>query len=129
MIPNNAQAIIDARAKGMKPDEMILISMVGRINEPNHTVYAGAGKAYDMRWLRGLQACIFASSGVDWRGLANLALDAKPAYLALWDVGLSQGAEIYRLPNVNDIEKPRSQWRMKLNYIAWTPEQNWRFKV
>lgn len=40
IIPHGAQRIIDARQKGMKPAELVLVSLIGRLNENNPTVYA-----------------------------------------------------------------------------------------
>lgn len=127
MIPVGAQKIIDVRTKGFKPDEMILVSFIGRINELNYTVYAMPGRDYDWFWIKGLQVCIYASSGVDWIEAALAMTMAKPSYLGLWDVGRSQGAELWTLPAVADIDKPPSQWRWLINYMPWTPAQNWRF--
>jgi hypothetical protein len=127
MIAKNAEKIAEARAKGYKPDEMILVSLIGRINEPNHTVYAVPGRDYDWSWARGLQVCIYVTSGLDWDKVGRPIANLKPSYLALWDAGRSEGAELWLQPAVADIEKPRDQWRWVWEYMPWTPEQNWRF--
>lgn len=127
MIPTNAQAIVDARAKGFKPDELILVSMIGRINEPNHTVYASASRDYEWSWARGLQVCIYTTSGIDWVKVATGLKLAKTEYLALWDAGRSEGAELWYWPHVDTIHKPRSQWKWIFSYMPWTSGQNERF--
>ena len=127
MIATNAQKIVEVRAKGFRPDEMILVSLIGRINEPNHTVYAGAGGDYEWQWVRGIQVCIYASSGVDWQKTATGIVKANPAYLALWDTGRNEGAELWFEPTPESIALPRNQWQCKFNYMPWTAEQNGRF--
>lgn len=127
MIPAGAQKIIEVRAKGFKPNEMILVSFIGRINEPNHTVYAVPNRDYDWSWVKGLQVCIYATSGIEWAKAALAMALAKPAYLGIWDAGRSEGAELWTEVPVIDIEKPKNQWRRVLAYMPWTPGQNWRF--
>jgi hypothetical protein len=127
MIATNAQKIIDVRAQGFRPDEMILVSLIGRINEQNHTVYAGSGRDYEWQWAHDLQVCIYASSGVDWQKSATAIAHAKPSYLALWDTGRNEGAELWYEPAVESIDLSKSQWQYKFNYMPWTPAQNERF--
>jgi hypothetical protein len=49
MIAQGAERIVEARRKGLKPGEMIIVSLIGRVNEQNHTVYANSRKQFD--WL------------------------------------------------------------------------------
>lgn len=127
MIATNAQAIVNARAKGFKPDELILVSLMGRINEENHTVYADPDKDYDWSWARGLQICIYSSAGLDWRRAALATVKAKPELLLLWDTGRSEGAELHYLPTVETIHLPKAQWKWKFDYIPWVDSQNREF--
>lgn len=127
MIPNGAQRIIDVRKKGMRPAEMVLVSLIGRINELNPTVYASAKKDYDWSWLRGLQVCIYTTPEADWRSVARSIASQKPSFLGLWDADRREGADVYFLPNVADIEKPKSEWRWHLDFLPWLPWQNQEF--
>lgn len=127
MIPNGAQPIIAARAKRMRPAEMILVSLIGRINEPNHTIYAQPECDYEWDYLRGLQVCIYATTGIDWKRTAMGIAKVRPEYLALWDAGRNEGAQLWLFPVSADIEKPREQWRWFLDHLAWTPFENREF--
>ena len=127
MIASNAQMILDARRKGFKPAELILVSLIGRLNEPNHTVYASPKNDYEWSWTRDLQICIYATSEVQWRGVARSIAIAEPSFLAVWDADRKQGADIYLLPDVTDIEKPKSDWRWNLDFLPWLRSQNEEF--
>jgi hypothetical protein len=128
MIAFNAQPIADARASGFRPAEMIIVSLVGRLDELNHTVHASTQKSYDWQWAKGLDVCIFAASGVDWVTTAKAILDAKPRWLGIWDVNRLEGAEIWLHPDVRDIQKPRDQWRWTIDFIPFLSFQNKEFE-
>jgi hypothetical protein len=127
MIAPNAQPILEARTNGLKPAEMVLISLIGRINEQNHTIYANPKRQYDWLWVRGLQVCIYAARDVDWRNLARSVASERPSYLALWDADRRQGANVCLLPDPADIEKPQAEWRWNLDFLPWLPSQNKEF--
>lgn len=124
IIASNAQPILDARKKGFKPVEMILVSLIGRINELNHTVYANPANQYDWMWARGLPICIYATAGVQWRDVARSIASVRPSYLAIWDAERKQGAEVYLVPDPADIDKPQAEWRWNLDFLPWLPSQN-----
>jgi len=108
-LPNGAQPIIDARKRGLKPSELIIVSMIGPTGENNQTVYVNPNAAYDWRWAVGLQLCVFVNAQTRirprrycWRwGVST------PTFLALWNVDLFRGAQVWALPVVDDIEKPK----------------------
>lgn len=127
VIATNAQPILDARKKGLKPVEMILVSLIGRINELNHTVYANPQKEYEWLWVRGLQICIYTSPSVEWQRMARSIASERPSFLGIWDADNRQGANVYLLPHPDDIEKPKTEWRWKLDFLPWLPSQNQEF--
>lgn len=127
MIASNALPILEARKRGLKPAEMILVSLIGRINESNHTVYAKPGREYDWLWARGLQVCIYTSPDVDWRPVARSIASERPSILSIWDADNRQGANVCLLPNPADIDKPQDQWRWMLDFLPWLPKQNQEF--
>lgn len=127
MIPFGAQRIIDARQRGMKPAELVLVSLVGRLNENNPTVYADPRREYEWFWARGLQVCIFASTEVNWRAVALSIKRQSPSALLLWDADRREGADVYFLPHVDDIGKPPSERRWHLDFLPWLPWQNQEF--
>ena len=124
MIAQNAFKIVELRRNGYRPDEMILVSLVGKLDELNHVVYALPKLDYDWRWCKGLEICIFASSGVNWQPFVKAISEAEPRFLSLWDVDRNEGAEFYRLPDPATIERPRSQWKMKLFSQPWCAIEN-----
>lgn len=127
MIAQNAKPILDARLKGFKPAEMILVSLIGRINEPNHTVFANTKLEYNWKWARGLQVCIYTSPTVEWRPIAHAIASAKPSFLGIWDADSRRGANVYLLPHPDDIELSQNQWRWTLDFLPWLPSQNMEF--
>ena len=126
-IPTNAGEIILARKRGFKPADLILVSLVGRIDELNHTVYANPENDYEWLWAAQIKICIFAQSGIDWQRTARSVASQRPSYLCLWDVNRQEGADIHYLPHFDDIEKPKSKWRWELDFLTWTPYQNQEF--
>lgn len=127
ILPNGAQPILDARKRGFKPAEMLIVSLIGRVDELNHTIYANPATEYDWRWMVGLDACIFVRHGVSWQGVAMAIARARPRWLGLYDVDRFQGADVWALPRVEDIDKPQSQWRWKLEFLPWMNFQNEAF--
>ncbi len=127
VIASNAQPILDARQKGLKPAEMILVSLIGRINEPNHTVYANPKTRYEWLWARGLQICIYAAKDVNWADTARSIASEGPSYLAIWDADRHEGSDVHFLPNPADIHKPKTDWRWNLDFLPWLPFQNREF--
>lgn len=127
MIANGAQPILDARKKGMKPAEMILVSLIGRINEKNHTVYADPRKEYEWSWTRALSVCVYTSPTINWRAVARSIAAEQPSFLGVWDADSRKGANVYLLPHPDDINKPQDQWRLILDFLPWLPFQNEEF--
>lgn len=125
--PNGAQQVIDARKKGFKPAELLIISLIGKANEINHTVYAASGGDYDWRWMVGISACIYVKPGVIWKPLALSVAKANPSWLGVYDVELFKGADLFAIPCIEDIKKPKSHWRYKLEFLPWMDYQNKTF--
>lgn len=128
MIAINAQPILDARMQGFRPAEMILVSLVGRISEPNHTVLATPSVAYDWRWARDLDVCVYLDEAVNWRPAVLAIAKAKPQFLALWDVPSKRGATVYLRPShPAHIEKPVRLWDWVLDFSSWLDCENKAF--
>ena len=124
VIPTNAFKIIELRKKGYKPDEMIIVSLVGKIDELNHVIYADHRKDYDWNFLKGLDVCIFANSSIEIKKTLLAIATIKTRFLGLWDVDRLEGADFLYLPCVSSLSKPQSQWRYKLMPFNWIPMQN-----
>lgn len=127
MIPAGAREIVNARRAGMKPADLVIVSLVGKLNELNPIIYANPEAQYDWGWARGLQLCIFLRAGVAWKETALTVARADPAWLAVWDVDQFQGAEAYALPTAESLDRPRARWDWRLSFIPWMKCQNEEF--
>lgn len=127
IIPNGAEKVIDARKRGFKPDEMLIVSLVGKVHELNHTIYANPDTEYDWRWLVGLDVCIYLKQGMNWKAVTLAIAQARPRWLGIYDTARFQGAQVWALPMVADIEKPSTQWRYQLDFLPWLAFQNEQF--
>jgi hypothetical protein len=124
IVPNGAQPIIDARKRGFRPAEMLIVSLIGKVDELNHTIYANPKGEYDWRWIVGLDACIYVKPGIDWKPIAMSIARCKPHWLGVYDVDRFQGAHVNALPAVADIEKSKQHWRWQLHVLPWVKYEN-----
>lgn len=124
ILANGAQPILAGRQKGVRPAEMLIVSMIGRTSESNHTVYANAGAEYDWRWAVGLDICLYVNSTTKWRDTLLAIAKARPRWLGVYNVDQFKGATASYLPRADDIEKPKNQWRYVLDFLPWTNWQN-----
>lgn len=127
ILANGARQIVDARMKGLKPADLIIVSLIGPTDDLNTTVYARPNTAYDWRWTAGLDIALYANQKTVWEPTAKAIALRKPKTLTLWDVERFEGAEVYTLPMVEDIEKPQETWRHALHFIPWLDFQNRQF--
>lgn len=124
MIALNAQPIVDARMRGFKPDDLVLVSLVGHVSAANPVVRAIPGTLYDWRWVRDLELCVYVGERGDWvQTLKAIALQ-RPAYLAIWNCSEHWGARVYLVPRTDDIERPQRQWQYELDFLPWLDFQN-----
>jgi hypothetical protein len=127
MIALNAQPIIDARMRGLKPDDLVLVSLVGHVHAENHTVRAIPGVAYDWRWVRGLDLCVYIGERQDWVDVLKAIALHRPAYLSLWNSAEQWGAQVYLVPTADDLARPQRQWTHELDFLPWLDFQNHDF--
>lgn len=123
-LPMNAERILAARMKGMRPADMVIVSLVGKVPTENPLVLAECGKSYDWRWVRGLDLCIYLADDLDWPGLAKRVMLARPEHVELWNPAGQWGAHLYLVPTAQDVEKPVSMWRYDLDFLPWMEFQN-----
>lgn len=124
MIAVNAQPIVDARLRGFKPSELILVSLVGHVCAENHTVRAIPATPYDWRWVHGLELCVYVGERGDWVDTVKAIALQRPAYLAIWNCAEHWGARVYLIPTAEDISKPVRQWAYELDFLPWLDFQN-----
>lgn len=127
ILASGARPIVDARLKGLRPADMVIVSLIGKTQETNTTVYANPKTAYDWRWVADLQICIYANKSVEWEPTARAIAIRSPQWLGLWDVDGFEGADVYALPHLDDIEKQASEWRHVLHFLPWMKFQNEQF--
>jgi hypothetical protein len=124
MIAANAQKIIDMRMQGFKPDEAIIVSLVGRISEPNHTVIADPAKKYDWRWVRNLVMGVYVGAKPNWYDAVKAIAMARPEYLYLWNMADKWGSKVYLIPTAEDVTKPVRLWTYELDFLPWLEFEN-----
>jgi hypothetical protein len=127
MIAHNVQPILDARLRGFKPDELVLVSLVGHVHAANHTVRAIPGTAYDWRWVRDLELCVYVNERQDWIETLKAIAVQRPAYLSIWNQVAHWGAQVYLIPSATDIALPVCQWTCELDFLSWMDFQNEEF--
>lgn len=119
MIALNAKPILEARLRGFKPDEMVMVSLVGRIRSSNQTVYAEPCHAYDWRWVRGLDICVWIGDEPNWAPTLKAIALCRPEYLAIWNQRHEWGAKVYLIPTAADVSKPVCMWEYELDVLDW----------
>lgn len=123
-LPANAQMILDARMKGFKPADMVIVSLVGPVGADNPTVFAKLGTAYDWRWVRGLDVCLYFGGDDDWSALLKEIALHRPSHLSLWSYSDGWGADVTLSPTANEVHKPPRLWRYELDFVPWMDFQN-----
>lgn len=97
-LPYGANEIVALRRQGKRPADMILVSLIGPLRrEVNPQVIAKPGRAYDWRFLVGLDVLLVASAEIekaDVRRVADAIAAESPAYLGVWFGDKQQGQHI-----------------------------------
>lgn len=124
MIAANAQPIIDARLRGLKPDGLVLVSMVGGVDVTNPVVRATPAVEYDWRWVRGLEVCVYVGDRNDWADTLKEIAKCQPAYLAIWNCIDRWGARVFLVPTPDEVEQPQRLWQWQLDFLEWLDFQN-----
>lgn len=124
LIAKNAEKIIEARMKGYRPADMVLVFLEDALTSNNPAVYAKPETAYDWRWVRGLDVCVYVSDADDWGHLAKAIALQRPDYLAIWNYEGKWGARVYLIPTASDVRQPVRYWRYDLDFTPWMDFQN-----
>lgn len=86
-LPYGAAEIVANRSNGKRPADMVLVSLIGKLPESQPVIVAKPGRAYDWRFLVGLDALIVADSTTakgDVRSVLSALLALPTSYLGLW---------------------------------------------
>lgn len=124
ILPVNAQAILDARMKGFKPADMVVVSLVGAVGLDNPTVFAKPDVRYDWRWVRGLDVCLYLRDEPDWSTIAKDIAVQHPEHMNLWHADHQWGATVFAIPAEKDIARPPRSWKYELDFSIWLDFQN-----
>lgn len=128
MIAVNAEAILAARMKGLKPADMVIVSLVGPVGMDNPTVFAKPEVVYDWRWARGLDVCVYLDDAQDWPDVMKAIALQRPEHLSLWSHSGEWGAKVYLIPTAHDVTRPIRVWKYELDFLPWLDFQNEDFK-
>lgn len=125
MIAQGADKIIAARMKGLKPAAMVLVTS-GEVPKgvDNPAVIARFGVAYDWRWVRGLDVCVYVRNDDDWPDMVKDIALQRPSWIGLWNYADKWGATVYLPPTAESVSKPVRQWRYELDFLPWMDFQN-----
>lgn len=129
-LPLGAQPILQARLRGETAADLVIVSLVGALDEGNPVVVAN-GAEHDWRFCRALQVCIFGKVGTPNRQVAMAIGMNLPKRLYLWDVEAKEGTDVTVCLKVSAIDKRRddikpSDWTAIL--APWNRWQNKTFQ-
>ena len=96
-LPYNGAQILELRKQGKRPADMLLVSLIGWLGSPNPCVLAHADRAYDWRFLSGLDVLLVADSKINSqqvKATVDAILAQRPEYLGLWIADRQEGAHI-----------------------------------
>lgn len=125
MIPPNADKIIEARLKGFRPAAMVIVTLgEGPSGIDNPIVPVRLGIAYDWRWVRGLEVCLYVNDADEWPVLLEDIAKQQPEYLGLWNYESRWGTDVYYFPTLDTVDRPPRQWRRELDFLPWMDFQN-----
>lgn len=127
MIATNAQEILNARLRGFRPADMVMVSLVGSVWVENPVVFAKPEVEYDWRWVRDLDVCVRVSDDQEWSNLVKGLALHWPAYLCVWNESGKWGARVWLIPTASDIGKPKRIWKFELDFSLWHDFQNQDF--
>lgn len=86
-LPYGGKEIATLRAMGRRPADMVLVSLIGPLYEPNPVIVAKPGRTYDWRFMADLSALVVANSKTPKADVRQVleALKVLPTcYLGMW---------------------------------------------
>lgn len=133
LLPLNGDRLLSIRMKKQIPDGLVVVSFVGKQQgwDEHFTLLAKTGQEYDWRIIKGLQLCLLIKPGLVGIGksMLDIAKEAYPGAAFCWDVERGVGCELQGMPTVDSINRPRADWRYKLDAIPWTAGQNEKWRM
>lgn len=96
--------------KGEKPCDLVIVSLVGPVDEGNPVVIAD-GPDHDWRFCRGLNVCIFGKVGTPNQQVARAIAPSVPQKLFLWDVEAKEGLDLLTHIRESSINKRPGEFK------------------
>lgn len=127
MIATNAQPILRARLRGLRPADLVIISLVGHVDVANHVVRAMPDQHYDWRWTHILDVCVYVDNAPTWHNTVKAIALQRPAHLCIWNCRSHWGASVYLIPTAEDITRPVHKWTYELDFLPWLDLENCDF--
>lgn len=125
-LPYGAQRILDARMKGEKPEDLVIVSLIGPLPEEGGPVVLADGPEHDWRFCRGLHVCVFGKVGTPNRQTALAIGSSLPAKLYLWDVEAKQGTDLIVHLRESALDKRVGEFKLSdWTAIVW-PWSDWQ---
>lgn len=129
MLPYGARPIAEARLRGQRPADLLIVSLVGPLDEVNPVIVADPAKQYDWRFMIDLKACIFARPGVRFSPVVLEIARHLPLWLGLWDVDAEEGADCCTYIKPESIDKRTfGAGDYAVMYWPWSQWENRQFK-
>lgn len=122
MTPVGAKAIADLRAKGMRPADPVLVSLIGRLPQfDGPCVIAAPDNEYDWSFLAGLETHVWVRDGIAARQTLLALTKAGADLLQVWDVALKKGAWVMTDTPIADarLERAIEARNERLIKAAW----------
>lgn len=112
MLPDGARRIVEARLKGNRPADPIVISFAGKLDWGNPIVYAKPGITYDWRFVYGLAVIVAVVPGIDVRDPIEAIYREAMLYPTLVDVQRRRMASILEI-------RPYRLWPITDRHPSW----------
>lgn len=87
MMPYGGKEIADLRAKAKRPADMVLVSLIGPLREPNPTIISQPQRIYEWEFLKDLDVLLVVRSDIEKaqvKRVADAILAVDPNYLGVW---------------------------------------------
>jgi hypothetical protein len=133
-LPLGAAAIAQARKKGRRPADPVVVSLCGRVGWPNPSVQVS--ERHDWTFLADLDAivCVKPDSKLVTETLRDMA--PYPRSIVLWDVERKAGMDLWPVwlgKNVREVTGHGPDYRgarlLRWARITWLPLENRRFEA
>ena len=93
-LPRNGENLLRMRRNGLRPDELVLASLVGSLGYCNYTLYSDPGMVCDWSMLAGLEVELVASTAVPLAAVLRALADIASSVPASMSLAYLEGARV-----------------------------------